>query len=121
MKFATALATAFLPYALPVSAQDVQWQLVDVGVSSHSSHGKGIEIRIQPDPVPDGLFGNERIDELLLAICNHYAPSVIPFMKQKTDIENPDFIALRVVSGGAVGRYVLEAFAISDGQCGGVL
>ena len=121
MKRCTILASFILSFALPVSAQDVQWQLVDTGVLNHSSHGKGIEMRIQPDPVPNGLFGNENLDDLLLALCNHYAPSVIPFVQQKTDIEEPNFIAVRLVSGGALGRYVLETFAISDGRCEGVL
>jgi hypothetical protein len=121
MKCRTILASFFLSAALPVSAQDVQWQLVDTGVSSHSSHGEGIEMRIQPDPIPNGLFGNENLDDLLMALCNHYAPSVIPFVQQQTGIEEPNFIAVRIVSGGGVGRDVLETFAISDGQCGGTL
>ncbi|MBO9454924.1 hypothetical protein J7376_02555 [Paracoccus sp. R12_1] len=103
--------------ALPVSAQDVQWKLVDTGVLTHSSHGKGIEMRIQPDPVPKGLFGSDNLDDLILALCNHYAPSVIPFVQQQADIEDPDFISVRLISGGAFGRYVLARYAISDGQC----
>lgn len=78
-------------------------------------------MRIQPDPVPNGLFANENLGDLMLALCKHYAPSVIPFVLQQTDIEDPNFIAVRIVSGGAVGRYVLETYAISDGQCGGAL
>ena len=78
-------------------------------------------MRIKPDPAPNGLFGSENLDDLLLALCNHYAPSVIPFVQQQTDIEEPNFVAVRIVSGGEVGRYVLETFAISDGQCGGAL
>ena len=78
-------------------------------------------MRTQPDPVPEGLFGGDNLDDLLLALCNHYAPSVIPFVLQQTDIEQPDFIAVRIVSGGAVGRYVLEAYAIADGRCGAAL
>ncbi|XDA98735.1 hypothetical protein AB1M95_02175 [Sulfitobacter sp. LCG007] len=78
-------------------------------------------MRIKPDPVPNGLFGSENLDDLLLALCNHYAPSVIPFVQQQTDIEEPNFVAVRIVSGGEVGRYVLETFAISDGRCGGAL
>ncbi|MFQ6553534.1 hypothetical protein AAD018_014450 [Aestuariibius insulae] len=121
MKLAMVLVSLLLAVAPPVSAQDVQWALVDTGVLSDLSHGQGIEMRIQPDPVPDGLFGNENLDDLLLALCNHYAPSVIPFVQQQADIKAPDFIAVRIVSGTAVGRYVLERYAISDGKCGGAL
>ncbi|KUP93477.1 hypothetical protein TRIHO_16860 [Tritonibacter horizontis] len=78
-------------------------------------------MRIQPDPVPNGLFGSENVDDLLLALCNYYAPSVIPFVQQQTGIEDPNFIAVRVVSGDVVGRYVLETYAISDGKCGEAL
>ncbi len=88
---------------------------------NHSSHGKGIEMRIQPNPVPDGLFRDESLDGILLARCNHCAPSVVLFVQQQTGIEKPDFIAGRIVSGGAAGRNVLEASAVSDGRCGGTL
>ena len=121
VKFVRALACILVLAASNASAQDVQWKLVDTGVLNHSAHGKGIEMRIQPDPVPEGLFGDDDLDDLLLALCNHFAPSVIPFVQQQTDIAQPDFIAVRVVSGGVVGRYVLEAYAISDGRCGAAL
>lgn len=121
MKIVRAFASILVLAASDASAQDVRWNLVDTGVLNHSSHGKGIEMRIQPDPIPEGLFGGNDLDDLLLALCNHYAPSIIPFVQQQTDIEEPNFIAVRIVSGGAFGRYVLETYAISDGQCGGAL
>lgn len=121
MKLAKIIASILVAVASTASAQDVQWELVDTGVLNHSSHGKGIEMRIQPNPVPDGLFGDDNLDGILLALCNHYAPYVIPFVQQQTDIEKPDFLAVRIVSGGAAGRYVLEAYAVSDGRCGGTL
>lgn len=121
MKIVRALAIVLALAASDASAQDIQWKLVDAGILNHSSHGKGIEMRIQPDPVPEDLFGGDNLDDLLLALCNHYAPSVIPFVQQQTDIEQPEFIAVRIVSGGAVGRYVLEAYAIADGSCGAAL
>lgn len=114
--------TSILAFAASAaSAQDVQWKLVDTGVLNHSSHGKGIEMRIQPEPVPAGLFSADNLDDLLRTLCNHYAPSVIPFVQQQTDIEKPDFVAVRIVSGGALGQYVLEIFVISDGRCGTAL
>ena len=119
MKLTATIASVILSVARPVSAQDIQWQLVDTGVSTHSSHGKGIEMRNQPSPMPNGLFNNENLDDILLRLCNHYAPYVIPFVQQQRDFDNPDFISVRIVSGGAVGRHVLESYAISDGQCGG--
>ena len=121
MKIVRALASFLGLAATAASAQGVQWSLVDTGVLNHSSRGKGIEMRIQPDPVPEGLFSDDNLDDLLLALCNHYAPSVIPFVQQQTDIKEPDFIAVRIVSGGAVGRYVLEAYAVANGRCGAAL
>lgn len=121
MKTLAVLVSSFLSAAASVSAQDVNWQLVDTGILSHSSHGKGIEMRIKPNPMPNGLFNSENLDDLLLALCNHYAPSVIPFIQQQTEISNPDFISVRIVSGGVAGRYILETYTISDGQCGSVL
>ena len=108
---------ALLSSLLPANAQDVRWELKDTGVLNHSKHGKGIEMRIKPDPLPNGLFGNKNLDKLLLSLCKHYAPSVIPFVKQKTNIGTPDFIAVRIISGGQTGRYVLQAYTISDNQC----
>lgn len=121
MKLTKILAAILVSVASSSSAQNIQWELVDSGVLNHSHHGKGIEMRIQPNPVPEGLFGDGNLDDLLLALCNKYAPSVIPFVQQQTDIEDPDFIAVRIISGGAFGRYVLEAYAISDGRCGSAL
>ncbi|AWI86738.1 hypothetical protein CEW88_23530 (plasmid) [Alloyangia pacifica] len=121
MKIGRVLASILVLAASNASAQDIEWKLVDTGVLDHASHGKGIEMRIQPDPVPEGLFGGGNLDDLLLGLCNHYAPFVIPFVQQQTDIEEPEFIAVRIVSGGVVGRYVLEAYAIEDGRCGAAL
>lgn len=118
MKSARALISILVSIALPVSAQDVRWELVDTGVLNHSSHGKGIEMRIQPNPASEGLFDDDNLDDILLMLCNHYAPSVVPFVLQQTDIKDPDFIAVRIVSGDTVGQYVLAAYAISDGRCG---
>lgn len=107
--------------ALPASAQNTEWKLVDTGVSTHSTHGKGIEMRIQPSPIPEGLFDSENLDDLMLSLCNYYAPSVIPFVMEQRDVKDPAFVSVRIVSGGAFGRYVLETYTISDGRCGGVL
>ncbi len=121
MKTVRALTSILALAASAAAAQDVDWKWVDTGVLNHSSHGKGIEMRIQPDPIPEGLFGDDNLDDLLLALCNHYAPSVIPFVQQHVDIEEPDFIAVRIVSGGAVGQYVLEFFSVANGRCGAAL
>ncbi len=105
----------------PTSAQDVRWELVDTGVLNHSSHGQGIEMRIKPVPFPDGLFDDNNLDDLMLGLCNHYAPYVIPYVLEQTEIEAPGFIAVRIVSGGSFGRYALQAYTISDGRCGSEL
>ena len=115
MKIVRVLSCLFVAAA---SAQDVQWKLVDTGTLNHSSRGNGIEMRIQPDPVLDVFFGNENLDDLVLAICNHYAPSVIPFVQQKFDIKEPDFITVRIISGGSVGIYRLNFYEIKNRHCG---
>ncbi|WP_368186347.1 hypothetical protein [Aestuariibius sp. HNIBRBA575] len=104
--------------ALPVAAQDVQWNLVDTGVAMHSVHGRGAEMRIQPIPVPEGLFQDERLDGLMHGLCNHFAPLVIPHLKKNMDIETFDFISVRIVSGGVFGRFVLTAYEITEDGCG---
>jgi hypothetical protein len=103
--------------ALPVLAQDVRWELIDTGVLDHTSHGHGIEMRIKPEPFPNGLFDSDDLSGLTAELCKHYAPSVIPYLQQQTDIGTPDFIAVRIVSGGTFGRYFLQAYTISDGTC----
>jgi len=109
---------AFFASLLPAYAQDVRWEMIDSGVLNHSTHGRGIEIRIEPEPFPVGLFENEDLDKLLLSLCNYYAPHVVPFVMQKADIETPDFVAVRIVSGGMFGQFVLQAYAISVDKCG---
>ena len=51
-------------------------------------------MRIKPDPVPDGLFGGNDFDNLMLALCNHDAPTVIPYVIEQSGIEAPEFIAV---------------------------
>ncbi len=111
------LAFVFLT-SQPILAQDVQWKLVDSGVLRHSTLGKGIEMRIEPWPVAHGLPSAEEVEPLTLAICNHYAPSVVPFVKDKSRLKEPQFIAVRIVTGGSFGRYVLQVFALDEETCG---
>jgi hypothetical protein len=108
----------FLAMALPLHAQDVRWELVDTGILNHSSHGQGIEMRIKPDPSPEGLFDSDNLGDIMSRLCRHYAPSVIPYVQEQTGLETPDFIAVRLISGGGFGRYVLQAYVIADGGCG---
>lgn len=89
-----ALLCILLPVAMPAFAQDARWELVDPGILNHSSCGEGIDMRIKPDPVPDGLFGGNDFDNLMLALCNHYAPTVIPYVIEQSGIEAPEFIAV---------------------------
>lgn len=112
---------AFLISSSQIYAQEVRWDLVDTGVLNHSLHGKGIEMRIKPDPVPDGLFSGENLTEVMSALCNHFAPSVIPFVKEKAGLTTPNFIAVRVISGGFFGKYVSQAFEVSNDGCGAEL
>ncbi len=58
------------------------------------------------------------MDEMLLPICNHYAPHVVPFILQQTDLTDPQFIAVRIVTGGSFGRYVLQLYELDGGKCG---
>ncbi len=69
----------------------------------------------------DGHPGSHRQRRRNYTSSSDTNPFVIPFVQQQTDIEEPGFIAVRIVSGGVVGRYVLEAYAIEDGRCGTAL
>jgi|GEM_PF-2575997 len=111
---------ATVPSILSIQAfaQEARWELMDTGVLDHSTHGSGIEMRIKPVPWPKNLFDDPELPNLMAALCNHYAPSVIPWVKEQAGISDPEFIAVRLISGGSVGRYVLQAFAISEGSCG---
>ena len=105
--------------AVAVSAESIRWELVDSGVLRHSTHGEGIEMRITPNPVPEGLFGGSvDLANLLAALCGHYAPSVIPFVRERAEIADPRFVAVRITTGGTFGRFALQAFKIKDGTCG---
>ena len=109
-------------FAAPAAGQDISFELIDSGVLTHSVHGQGIEMRIKPSAMPPGGLRGDIMQEMMLPICKHYAPSIIPFVIANGNISEPDFIAVRVVSGNAnSGAYVLQAFTIEDGTCGGEL
>ncbi len=108
----------FLAMMSPLHAQDVRWELVDTGILNHPSYGQGIEMRIKPEPFPEGLFDSDNLGDIMSSLCRYYAPSVIPYVQEQTAIETPDFIAVRLISGGGFGRYVLQAYEIADGGCG---
>jgi hypothetical protein len=40
------------------------------------------------------------LDDLLSGLCNHYAPFVIPYVQEQTGLEDSEFIAVRLISGG---------------------
>ena len=85
-------------------------------------HGQGIEMRIKTSAMPHGGLQGEAFEEALVDICRHYAPSVIPFVIEKANISDPQFVAVRIVSGGSTFfRYVLQAYTIQNGTCGNEL
>lgn len=115
-------AVALLLIAAPASAQPVNWQLVDAGVFTHSTYGQGIEMRIKPVPMEDGLFDDPNIVRIMAIVCNHYAPSVVPYVKNKLGLDAADFIAVHLISGGKVfGQYIVEFFTLENDRCGAAL
>ena len=79
-------------------------------------------MRITPNPPSAELFKSDTLDDLLLVLCQHYAPHVIPYIRETLSLENPEFISVRLTSGGsAFGRYALEFYTISKGTCGAPL
>lgn len=103
-------------------AETVQWQLIDTGVLTHSTRGQGIEMRIKPEPYQSGVFDSHGLPELMAGLCGHYAPYVIPYVAEKTGLKDPQFVVVRLVSGGNVsGRYVMQAYEMSGQSCGAAL
>ncbi|RVU38924.1 hypothetical protein EOI86_06575 [Hwanghaeella grinnelliae] len=124
MFFRTSLVAmaAVLTLAAPAAAQNVDWKLLDSGVLVDTAHGKGVEMRIQPEPMVDGLFDSPEIGRIMVLLCNHYVPYVLPYVTEKFDMDKADFISVRLLSGGAVfGRYIQEFYAVSDDGCGAAL
>ena len=112
------MSTLLSAIPLTAAAQEINWELVDTGTLDHSAHGLGVELRIQPNPVPEGLFQHEGLSEVMAAMCDHYAPLAIPYVQEQTGLGEPDFVAVRVITGGAFGRYALQAYEVTDGDCG---
>jgi hypothetical protein len=105
--------------AAPVASQEVLYELVDTGMLSDPERGQGIEMRVNPSAVPQDGFYGETNQLAMPAICKHYAPSVIPFIAEKTGLTEPEFIAVRLISSNsAFGRYILEFYAVENGTCG---
>jgi hypothetical protein len=63
-----------------------------------------------------GLSG---FDEIGQNICNAFAPTVVPFVLEKTGKSDPAFIALTIRHGtGNFGAYWREFYHLTDGTCG---
>lgn len=118
-KLLSAILLSLTSIAAPASGKEILYELVDTGVLNHSTHGQGIEMRIKPSSMPEGELDGEVIQAAMFRICQHYAPSVIPFVIEKAEIPEPSFIAVRIISGNsAFGQYVLQAYAIENDTCG---
>ncbi|MBE9637593.1 hypothetical protein [Salipiger mangrovisoli] len=118
-----ALAMTGCPAVLSAEEnQKVELKLADVGVSTHSEYGKGVELQIRSDAVlPDGTVEG-KFPELSAAICNYYAPRVLPLIAQQAQLTAPDFIGVKLLLGnGMVGKYLFQAYAVEDGSCGAPL
>lgn len=113
-----ASALLFLP-AASWASEEITYNLVDTGVSKHSKYGTGIEMRIRAGTKPPGGFSSPEFKHVLVRLCDHFAPAVIPFVKEKTGLENPEFITVRVTVGNRFfGQYVLQTYEIENGSCG---
>lgn len=115
-------ASVLTTLAAPVKSQEIFYELVDTGMLADPKRGQGIEMRVTANIVPtDGFYGE--INQLAMPnICKHYAPSVIPFIIDKFEMIEPEFIAVRLLSSSSsFGRYILEFYAIENGTCGGKL
>ncbi|MEO0938115.1 MAG: hypothetical protein AAFY38_08170 [Pseudomonadota bacterium] len=104
-----------------VTARDVHYKLVDTGVQTHSTHGTGIEMRVELTDAPPDFFTSDALEPAMQHMCAQFAPSVVPWVKQQTGLESADFIAVRVVTGGILGRYALERYALTANGCGSAL
>ena len=49
-----AVLVAVIVIGTPAGAQNVNFELTDTGVLNDSSRGRGIEMRIQPNEIPEG-------------------------------------------------------------------
>lgn len=111
--------SAFLGLSVgPSSAQDVQWELVASGVIETAEQGTGIEMRVRATPVPEELLAGPDMPLLLAAICDHYGPDVLRFVRDQSGLETPTFIAVRVLTGDRLDASVFQAFEVDGSGCG---
>lgn len=105
----------FLP--LSASAQGDDLRLIDTGWLSDGQRGNGIAMIVVAKALPEqGLSG---FDEIGQNICNAFAPTVVPFVLEKTGNSDPAFIALTIRHGTSnFGAYWREFYRITDGKCG---
>lgn len=99
-------------------ATETQYKIIDAGVMRHNIHGTGVEIRILPNPMPEG--GLKGIKQPTFAnVCKFYAPKIIPLVKERMGTSDVKFVGVRMVSSQAgFGIYVLQIFAIEKNLCG---
>jgi len=113
------ISAVLISVSKSASTQEIAYPLTDSGVLTHPKYGVGVEMRVQPSSnIPNDRFFGDTIKQMVLPICNVYAPHVLPFVAENMDLEKPAFIAVRIQSGGFLNRYRLHMFEIAGNTCG---
>lgn len=117
-KIMRAAAFGGLFCSLGTGAVATEFPLVDTALLTHMVYGKGIEIRVRPDPLPAGGLHDEAVSAALQGICEYYAPVVVPHVEERLQLADAKFVAVRVVSADGLDDYRLRAFHLNGQNCG---
>ena len=104
-----------------VSAQQIGFDVKDVGVLNHSAHGEGVVIVVQPTKMPAEGLQSPEITEAMDPLCEAFGPRALVLVQEQAGLADPDFVGIRIVSGGTFGRYYFQAYEVVDGGCGAPL
>jgi len=101
-----------------VYAQQIGFDVKDVGVLNHTTHGEGVVIVVQPKAMPAGGFQSPEITGAVDQLCDAFGPRALELVEEQAGLSDPDFVGVRIISGGAFGRYFFQAYAVVGGGCG---
>ena len=121
MRISLVITALWALTAGPVTSQEIRFDVKDVGVLNHNIHGEGVVIVVQPDEMPVGGIRGPVITGAVGGLCNAFANQALTYVEEQVGLSDPDFVGVRIVSGGSFGRYHFQAYSIIDGGCGAPL
>ncbi|MEN8917963.1 MAG: hypothetical protein ABF254_05120 [Octadecabacter sp.] len=119
LKFLSIITVAMT--STSVMAQEIRFDVRDFGVLDHSIYGRGVVVIVQPNLMPNAGIHSPQITGAVDALCEAYGPRAISLVEERQGLTEPDFVGIRIVTGGPVGSYYFQAYEVLDDDSGAPL